>query len=102
MRILIIGGTNFMGPHVVRSLSEDGHEVTVFHRGQTGADLPRGVNEIFGDRRSIDELAYKERIDVEEALRRTVAWERANPPEGIDPKEFDYVLEDSFLNESNA
>src|SRR5690242_16626307 len=57
MRILIIGGTNFMGPHVVRSLVEQGHEVTVFHRGQTRADLPRGVNEILGDRRSISEKA---------------------------------------------
>jgi nucleoside-diphosphate-sugar epimerase len=55
MRILVIGGTNFMGPLVVRSLSEQGHEVTVFHRGQTQADLPRGVKEIFGDRRSLDE-----------------------------------------------
>jgi nucleoside-diphosphate-sugar epimerase len=55
MRILVIGGTNFMGPLVVRSLSEHGHEVTVFHRGQTRADLPRGVKEILGDRRSLAE-----------------------------------------------
>jgi nucleoside-diphosphate-sugar epimerase len=55
MRILVIGGTNFMGPLVVRSLSEQGHEVTVFHRGQTRTDLPIGVKEIFGDRRSLDE-----------------------------------------------
>ncbi len=54
MRILVIGGTNFMGPLVVRTLSEQGHEVTIFHRGQTGADLPREVNEILGDRRSIN------------------------------------------------
>ena len=40
MHILVIGGTNFMGPLVVRSLSEQGHEVTVFHRGQTQTDLP--------------------------------------------------------------
>jgi nucleoside-diphosphate-sugar epimerase len=53
MRILVIGGTNFMGPLVVRSLSEQGHEITVFHRGQTQADLPRGVREILGDRRPI-------------------------------------------------
>ncbi len=57
MRILIIGGTNFMGPLVVRSLSEQGHEVTVFHRGQTRTDLPRGVKEILGDRRFLDEYA---------------------------------------------
>jgi nucleoside-diphosphate-sugar epimerase len=53
MRILVIGGTNFMGPLVVRSLSEQGHEVTVFHRGQTRADLPSGVKELLGDRRSL-------------------------------------------------
>ncbi len=32
MRILVIGGTRFMGPLAVRILSEQGHEVTVFHR----------------------------------------------------------------------
>jgi len=53
MRILVIGGTNFMGPLVVRSLSQQGHEITVFHRGQTQADLPKGVREIPGDRRPI-------------------------------------------------
>jgi nucleoside-diphosphate-sugar epimerase len=53
MHILVIGGTNFMGPLVVRSLSEQGHEVTVFHRGQTRAVLPGGVKELLGDRRSI-------------------------------------------------
>src|SRR5690348_7921429 len=59
MRILIIGGTNFMGPLVVRSLSELGHEVTVFHRGQTRTDLPGSVKEILGDRRSITENAVE-------------------------------------------
>jgi nucleoside-diphosphate-sugar epimerase len=43
------------------------------------------------------ELGYIERVDLEEALRRTVAWERANPPKEIDPKEFDYAVEDAFL-----
>src|SRR5438876_5758897 len=59
MRILIIGGTNFMGPLVVHSLSEQGHEVTVFHRGQTPTDLPCGVKEILGDRRSLNEKAVE-------------------------------------------
>ncbi len=57
MRILIIGGTNFMGPLVVRFLSEQGNEVTVFHRGQTRADLPQGVQEILGDRRPLTNSA---------------------------------------------
>jgi len=45
------------------------------------------------------ELGYKERVDVEESLRRTVVWERANPPKEIDSREFDYVVEDTFLEE---
>ena len=57
MRILIIGGTNFMGPLVVRSLSEQGNEVTVFHRGQTRATLPQGVQEILGERRPLTNSA---------------------------------------------
>lgn len=45
MRILIIGGTGFIGVHVVRQLSVSGHEVTVYHRGQTRTSLPAGVIE---------------------------------------------------------
>ena len=57
MRILVIGGTRFMGPLVVRSLSNSGHEVIVFHRGQTSANLPPGVKEILGDRRPLAPFA---------------------------------------------
>ncbi len=59
MRILVIGGTRFMGPLVVRSLSEQGHEVTVFHRGETRTDLRRGVMELLGDRRSLAKSAVE-------------------------------------------
>ncbi|MEO0988970.1 MAG: NAD-dependent epimerase/dehydratase family protein, partial [Cyanobacteria bacterium J06639_14] len=50
MNILVIGGTNFIGPYVIRQLSEQGHQVTVFHRGQTQADLPASVQHLYGDR----------------------------------------------------
>src|SRR6266702_7257461 len=59
MRILVIGGTRFMGPLVMRSLSKSGHEVTVFHRGQTRTDLPRCVKEFLGDRSSLTESAVE-------------------------------------------
>ena len=49
MRILIIGGTAFIGPHVARLLQEAGHAVTVFHRGLTEASLPPQVSHIHGD-----------------------------------------------------
>lgn len=39
-----------MGPYVIASLSAAGHEVTVFHRGQTKSELPQGVEELLGDR----------------------------------------------------
>lgn len=52
MRVLVIGGTNFMGPFVVQSLHAQGHDVTVFHRGKTTTRLPEGVQEILADRRS--------------------------------------------------
>lgn len=59
MRILVIGGTRFMGPLVVRSLHDSGHEVIVFHRGQTSADLPPGVKEILGNRQPLAPFAHE-------------------------------------------
>ena len=49
MNILVLGGTKFVGRHIVEKALELGHQVTVFHRGQTGADLT-GVQHVFGDR----------------------------------------------------
>ena len=40
MKILMIGGTNFIGPAVVRRLADLGHEVAVFHRGQYPCESP--------------------------------------------------------------
>jgi nucleoside-diphosphate-sugar epimerase len=53
MQVLLIGGTRFIGPHVVRRLLTAGHAVAVFHRGQTRADLPPAVVPILGDRRNL-------------------------------------------------
>jgi nucleoside-diphosphate-sugar epimerase len=50
MRVLVLGGTGFIGPHVVRRLAALGHRVAVFHRGRTRAELPDGVEAIPGDR----------------------------------------------------
>ncbi len=46
------------------------------------------------------DLAYEESVSVEEALRRTVAWERAQPPKQIEPSHFDYAAEDSACAKS--
>lgn len=42
-----------------------------------------------------NELGYSEQVSPLEALQRTIAWERANPPSDIDPREFDYAAEDA-------
>ena len=57
MRILVIGGTLFMGPRLVRSLLERGHDVTTFHRGTTPGDLPAAVERLHGDRSDPAQLA---------------------------------------------
>ena len=50
MRILVVGGTRFIGRHVVESALRAGHKVTLFHRGQTGPDLFPDVERRTGDR----------------------------------------------------
>jgi nucleoside-diphosphate-sugar epimerase len=57
MRILVIGGTQFIGPGAVWRLVEMGQEVTVFHRGQTEARLPPNVLHLHGDRRRLADFA---------------------------------------------
>jgi nucleoside-diphosphate-sugar epimerase len=56
MRILVIGGTRFVGPRLVRSLLERGHAVTTFTRGRTPDPLPAGVERLHGDRSDPSEL----------------------------------------------
>ncbi len=49
MRILVIGGTRFVGRHFVSSALRSGHDVTLFHRG-TGAEAFPEVEHRHGDR----------------------------------------------------
>ena len=50
MKLLILGGTVFLGRHIVESALERGHEVTLFNRGQHNPDLFPGVEKLHGDR----------------------------------------------------
>ena len=49
MRVLVVGGTGFVGGAMVRRLLEDGHEVAAFHRGESSG----GATTIRGDRREL-------------------------------------------------
>lgn len=54
LNVLILGGTGFIGPHLVRRLVERGHKVTTFTRGRREADLPASVERLTGDRDAKD------------------------------------------------
>lgn len=50
MRILVLGGTQFLGRHAVDAALARGHQVTLFNRGQTRPDLFPDVEKLRGDR----------------------------------------------------
>lgn len=62
LRILILGGTGFIGPYQVRYALSRGHKVTVFNRGQRESDLPAAIEYLKGDRDdgSLDALKGRE------------------------------------------
>lgn len=50
MKLLILGGTVFLGRHLVVAAQAHGHEVTIFNRGVHGPDLFPDVEHLQGDR----------------------------------------------------
>ena len=56
MNVLIVGGTGLISTGITRQAVAAGHDVTVFTRGQTEADLPESVERVTGDRTDRDAL----------------------------------------------
>jgi len=50
MKLLVLGGTKFLGRRVAEAALERRHEVTIFHRGETNPGLYPEVEELCGDR----------------------------------------------------
>src|SRR5687768_633625 len=50
LRVLMLGGTGFIGPHFVNALTAGGHKVTLFNRGKRDPDARHGVEQLLGDR----------------------------------------------------
>jgi 2'-hydroxyisoflavone reductase len=82
-KLLILGGTGFIGPHQVRHALARGHEVTVFNRGKSGAGMfGKDVEELVGDR-ATDLSALKGRswdavIDESASQSSAPAWVEAS------------------------
>jgi 2'-hydroxyisoflavone reductase len=61
LRILILGGTGFTGPHQVRYALGRGHQITLFNRGKQPHEWPGAVEELIGDRNTGDLKALEGR-----------------------------------------
>ncbi|HEU5134984.1 MAG TPA: NAD-dependent epimerase/dehydratase family protein [Steroidobacteraceae bacterium] len=50
LRVLILGGTGFIGPHFVDALTAGGHKITLFNRGKRDPEARAGIEQLLGDR----------------------------------------------------
>ncbi len=50
MRLLILGGSGFLGPHMVQTALDRGHQVSIFNRGKTNPHLFPDIEKLKGDR----------------------------------------------------
>lgn len=64
VKILILGGTVFVGRHLVEAALQGGHDVTLFNRGQHGPELFPDVEKLRGDRDGDLEALRGRRWDV--------------------------------------
>jgi 2'-hydroxyisoflavone reductase len=72
--ILVLGGTGFIGPHIVTSALARGHTVTLFNRGKTHPGLFPEVEKLHGDRDGqLEALANR-------------AWDAVVDPSGYVPR----------------
>ncbi|MBX3354107.1 MAG: NAD-dependent epimerase/dehydratase family protein [Phycisphaeraceae bacterium] len=67
-KILILGGTGLLGPHIVERARERGHEVTLFNRGRSSPGLFPEVERIEGDR-------YSDLSGLEKAVKDGRRWD---------------------------
>ncbi|RLM57047.1 complex I NDUFA9 subunit family protein [Halobellus sp. Atlit-31R] len=49
MKVLVVGGSGFIGSALCRELKERGHDVTTLSRSPSSEDLPKGVNKVMGN-----------------------------------------------------
>jgi nucleoside-diphosphate-sugar epimerase len=84
MRLLLLGGTRFLGPYVVRRLADAGHPVAVFHRGQTQAELPGSVMHILGERNRLRDAADQFRQFAPDVMIDMIAYTEAEAVATVD------------------
>lgn len=63
MDVLVLGGTGLISTAIVRQLTDHGHRVTTYTRGETAATLPATVRQLHGDRN--DTAAFQRTMGAE-------------------------------------
>lgn len=68
MKLLVVGGTSFVGRAISWAAWHRGHDVSVLNRGQTPSDLPDSITRLVGDRggdlSALADLTFDTTIDV--------------------------------------
>ena len=76
MKLLILGGTRFLGPHLVKAALDRNHKLTLFNRGRHPSGLPTNVETIYGNRNGdlsgLEGRSWDAVIDTSGYLPRTV------------------------------
>ena len=87
MKILLIGGSRFVGPYLLESLLKRGHNLTVFNRGLLQSEYPAGTRFVKGDRNK--KFGLKERFD---AVIDMCAYSGAQTENALRQLRFDFFL----------
>jgi uncharacterized protein YbjT (DUF2867 family) len=80
MRVLVVGGTGFIGAHLCRELDSRGHDVRALSRSPDGAELPPGVETATGDVTAYDSI--EPAFESRDAVVNLVALSPLFRPEG--------------------
>jgi nucleoside-diphosphate-sugar epimerase len=84
VKILILGGTGFIGRHLTCHLLMSGHEVAVFQRGKRDVDFPGPVLHIHGDRNRLNEHASAFAAFAPEVVVDLIAFTEADAISAVD------------------
>jgi len=87
MKILIIGGSRFVGPIIISKLIKRGHEIMVFNRGRVKSNYDEKVKFIRGDRK--EGFNIKDHFDV---VIDTCSYKGTHIQKAIDKLSFDYYV----------
>ena len=88
MKIFIIGGSQFIGPQIIKELDKKGHLITVFNRGKIKNKFGKGIVFIKGDR---DQgfLTVRDKFDV---VIDTCAYNGGQTKKALNQLRFDYYI----------